>query len=62
MLTRQVADYFELSLNTLHTCYLRNKKEIDFDGTLIRSVEDLEVLNLCTSKFKKSYDNNNILF
>ncbi len=50
MLTKQVADYFEVPLQTLHSCYLRNKEEIDLDGILVKGIRDLDVCIMHTSK------------
>lgn len=44
MLTmRQVSDYYEVSLETVDTCYKRNKEEINSDGSLLKSIGELKV-------------------
>lgn len=41
MSTKMVADFFEVSLNTLNTTYRRNKEEIDADGVIKLKVVDI---------------------
>lgn len=41
--TQQVADYYETSVETVSTCYKRNQKEIDTDGTALSTPKFLKV-------------------
>ena len=42
--TEQVADYYEVPLVTIKTCYLRNKDEIDLDGVKVKTGQDFSQL------------------
>lgn len=42
--TEQVADYYEVPLETIRVCYMRNKEEIDGDGTGVRTGKDFSEL------------------
>lgn len=41
--TQQVADYYETAVETVSTCYKRNKEEIDADGTVLNTPKFLKV-------------------
>lgn len=40
MTIKQVADYFEASIDVIKKCYSNNKNEIDSDGTALKSYKD----------------------
>lgn len=42
MTTKQVADYYDCPLETVLTCYKRNKEEIDLDGVINKSLADFK--------------------
>lgn len=43
MTTQQVANFYEAPLETVSTCYKRNRNEIDEDGTAMVSLSSLKV-------------------
>lgn len=40
MTVKQVADYYEVNIDTIQRVYQRNKKEIDEDGTVVKTPKD----------------------
>lgn len=48
MTTQQIADYYEVSVNTVKGCYKDNKDEINEDGTAMQTINDLLKLDYPT--------------
>lgn len=44
MTTNQVADYYEVDVDTIKKCYMRNKDEVDKDGTYVKTSKDFNAL------------------
>lgn len=44
MTTNQVADYYEVDIDTIKKCYMRNKDEVDKDGTCVKTSKDFNAL------------------
>ena len=44
MTTKMVADYYEVPIDTIQTCYNRNKNEIDMDGAVIKKLNEIKCL------------------
>lgn len=49
MTARQIADFYEVEMNTIQVCYQRNKKEIDPDGMIVKKPLDFANFSKCTS-------------
>ena len=49
MTARQIADFYEVEMNTIQICYQRNKKEIDPDGMIVKKPLDFANFSKCTS-------------
>lgn len=57
MSTKMVAEFYEVDSGTLRVCYNRNKKEIDSDGTFVRTSKELRgsLQNVTTLKKDNNY-------
>ena len=55
--TKMVADYYEVDMDTIRQCYLRNKEEIDLDGVIKKKIGDFnESDKLSHSLIKTKYN------
>lgn len=51
MTARQISEFYGIEMDTLQSCYQRNKKEIDSDSTTVKKVQDFAEISdsaLCT--------------
>lgn len=57
MTTKMVADYYDVDMDTIRQCYLRNKEEIDLDGVIKKKIGDFnESDKLSHSLIKTKYN------
>lgn len=57
MTTKMVADYYEVNMDIIRQCYLRNKEEINLDGVVKKKISDFnESDNLSHSLIKTQHN------
>ena len=57
MTTKMVADYYEVDMDIIRQCYLRNKEEINMDGVVKKKISDFnESDNLSHSLIKTQHN------
>ena len=57
MTTKMVADYYEVEMEVIRQCYLRNKEEISLDGVTKKKISDFNESDSLSHSFTKTQHN-----